>query len=238
LIRKFQLPPFLRIKNMKKLIPIPVILDPAEIQKILRVKQVEHVKLLMEVASPLIQAEALYNIAYIEEKAEDRIMLQGTSLRSRVLRKNLDQAERVFPFIITLGPELEKEIEKNSNIVDQFYLDAIGNIALGKARKYLEDYIKSAYRIKGISFMSPGSLKDWPLEEQKPLFTLMGDTESTIGVRLSESLLMVPKKSVSGIFFPTEVDFYNCQLCPRKKCPGRRAAYNQQLAESYGVLDE
>jgi len=42
-------------------------------------------------------------------------------------------------------------------------------------------------------------------------------------------------KSVSGIYFPTETRFYNCQLCPRDTCMGRKAAYSSELAAAYGV---
>jgi len=54
-------------------------------------------------------------------------------------------------------------------------------------------------------------------------------------VRLNESLLMTPSKSLSGIYFPTEIPFYSCQLCPRKKCPSRKANYDERLAREYGV---
>ena len=42
-------------------------------------------------------------------------------------------------------------------------------------------------------------MADWPIEEQQPLFRLLGDTERAVGVRLTDSMLMVPTKSVSGI---------------------------------------
>ena len=222
---------------MRTIEPIPIILDTEVIQTRLRLKDGERVKSLLEKVSPFITAKAIYSLNYIEEKTTQSVKIDGVKFKSLVLRKNLDQVERVFPFVITIGPGLEREIEKTSNILDQFALDAIGNIALGKARQYLEDHIKRTYRIDKVSFMSPGSLKDWPLEEQKPLFTLLGDPGDSIGVQLSESLLMIPKKSVSGIFFQTEVSFYNCQLCPRQKCPGRRASYNKDLAREYGVLE-
>ena len=77
--------------------------------------------------------------------------------------------------------------------------------------------------------MNPGSLSDWPLTEQRPLFSLMGDTDAAIGVRLMPSLLMAPTKSVSGIVFPTESTFASCQLCPRDECPNRRAPYDEGL---------
>jgi hypothetical protein len=77
--------------------------------------------------------------------------------------------------------------------------------------------------------MSPGSLGEWPLSQQRPLFASLGDVAGAIGVRLSESLLMVPAKSVSGVCFPTEESFESCQLCPREDCPGRRAPYDETL---------
>jgi len=82
--------------------------------------------------------------------------------------------------------------------------------------------------------MSPGSLADWPITQQTQLFTLLGDVEGAIGVQLTDSFLMVPMKSVSGMHFPTEISFHSCSLCPRKECPGRSAPYDEHLwAEKY-----
>jgi hypothetical protein len=77
--------------------------------------------------------------------------------------------------------------------------------------------------------MNPGSLPDWPLSEQRPLFTLLGENPGTIGVELMDSFLMTPVKSVSGMWFPTEERFESCQLCQRHNCPGRRAQFDAGL---------
>ncbi len=60
--------------------------------------------------------------------------------------------------------------------------------------------------------MSPESLKDWPVEDKGALFAILGDVEGSIGVRLSESTLMIPGRSLSGIYLPTKFDFIavNC----------------------------
>ena len=79
--------------------------------------------------------------------------------------------------------------------------------------------------------MAPGSLADWPITQQQQLFSLFGDVEAKIGVRLTDSFLMLPMKSVSGVYFPTETSFESCRLCPRKVCPGRRAPYDPKLWE-------
>jgi hypothetical protein len=81
--------------------------------------------------------------------------------------------------------------------------------------------------------MSPCSLEDWPITEQAKLFSLFGDTEKAIGVRLTERMLMLPRKSISGILFPSEEEFKACRLCPREKCPSRRAVYDEGLAAEF-----
>jgi hypothetical protein len=93
----------------------------------------------------------------------------------------------------------------------------------------LNDRLIESYGIQRLSRMNPGSLPDWPLSEQKQLFTLLGEGPQSIGIRLTDSFLMLPIKSVSGIWFPSEATYENCQLCPREQCPGRRAPYDRGL---------
>jgi hypothetical protein len=92
--------------------------------------------------------------------------------------------------------------------------------------------------LKKLGLMDPGSLEDWPIAEQAPLFALLGDTEGRLGVRLTDSLLMVPRKSISGILFPSEESFTSCRLCPRNPCQGRRVDYEPELRRSFGLEDE
>jgi hypothetical protein len=155
---------------------------------------------------------------------------------SRVLRKNLEEVERVFPYVITIGDKLKEKGSQSKDLIKEYYFDVIGNIALSATRKFLEKQLQSRYGLDGMSFMSPGSLSDWPIEEQKPLFSLFGEEATPVGVKLTQHLLMLPAKSISGIYFPAEVSFFSCQLCPRDKCPGRKAAYDNNLAKAYGIL--
>jgi hypothetical protein len=84
--------------------------------------------------------------------------------------------------------------------------------------------------------MNPGSLQNWPITQQNELFSIFRNVEALIGVRLTQSCLMIPLKSVSGIYFPTQIKFESCQLCPREKCEGRRALYNLELKNTvYGI---
>ena len=148
----------------------------------------------------------------------------------------MEKVGRVFPYVITIGTRLEQKADASTDLLDKYYLDKIGNIALSEARNHLEEHLCSRFALNGLSYMSPGSLEDWPIEEQRPLFSILKGAGGSIGVNLTESLLMIPRKSISGIYFPTEVTFQNCQLCPRQNCEGRKARYNEALAKEYGIL--
>ncbi|MEG1478244.1 MAG: vitamin B12 dependent methionine synthase, partial [Clostridiales bacterium] len=73
------------------------------------------------------------------------------------------------------------------------------------------------------------SLVDWSITEQQELFTVFGENADKIMVNLSETSLMYPVKSVSGIRYPSKKEFKNCELCQRKNCPTRESEFDQDL---------
>jgi len=210
---------------------IPVSLDKNEIAARLRFDPVragfESLDELLAQAHGLIRPRAVYEVAYIGAKGEGTVEVAGVMFESPILRKNLDGANKVFPYIITVGPELERAASAQGDLLKQYYLEEMANIALECAAAWLAGQLESRYRVTGLANMSPGSLEDWPINEQTKLFSIFGDTEKAVGVRLTDSLLMLPRKSISGIFFPSEEGFVACQLCERERCPGRKAAYSK-----------
>ena len=203
-----------------------------------RDSELKAVRNLVDTAQPLLETKVLYKVYYIEEKLEDGVKVGGLLLSSEVLRKNLEKTERIFPFVVTIGNKFGERLDSSTDLFEKFCLDTIGNVALNQIRMELNDYLKSTYAIAKTAFMAPGSLPNWPIEQQKPLFELLGDVRASIGVELSESLLMLPAKSVSGIYFPTDTSFFSCQLCPRERCDSRKARYNEKLAQEYGIKKE
>jgi cobalamin-dependent methionine synthase I len=173
--------------------------------------------------------KALYKLAYIEDKQPDAVVIDGVTLKSRVLRVNLDVAHRAIAYVATCGIELQAWGESLDDMLHQYWADAIKEAALRAAIRALTTHLNTCYEMGPTAVMSPGSLADWPIREQRPLFNILGDPEQAIGVTLTESFLMIPNKSVSGLRFPTEERFESCQLCPRDNCPGRRAAYEPDL---------
>jgi hypothetical protein len=193
---------------------------------------------LIETASALISPKIVYRVFYIDGRGEESIEIEGQVFTSSVLRRNLEQVERVFPYIVTVGGALEEKASAMDDLLKQYYLETTADIALRLGKQHLEKHLKRHYGLGKISSMSPGSLPNWPITEQKPLFTLIGDTVELVGVRLTDSMLMLPRKSISGIVFPTEVTFSSCQLCPRERCEARKAPYDEALRDEYGLADE
>ncbi len=226
---------------MEVLSNIPIEFDLEKILKLFKIeggtqtKQKKLIEECIDLSINLIDPKAVYEIAFVEKKTETTVDIGKVQFKSRVLRKNLGKIERVFPHIVTIGEKLENRAASMKDLLEQYYLEGIANLALGYTLRYLKRYLRRKYKLGQISRMSPGSLKDWPITQQKKLFSVFNNTQKIIGVNLTDSFLMIPRKSVSGIYFPTEIKFYNCQLCPRKVCPGRKAPYDSKLAKSYGI---
>ncbi|OGD09531.1 MAG: hypothetical protein A2Y86_03425 [Candidatus Aminicenantes bacterium RBG_13_62_12] len=196
-----------------------------------------HLEELIELARSLVSLRAVYDISYVGAKDAGSVEVAGVAFRSGVLRHNLESAQKVFPYIMTIGPELEKTAASLGDLLKQYYLEEIANIVLEQGAAWLTDKLQGRWGFPRLSNLSPGSLEDWPITEQRQLFSLFGDAEKVIGVRLTDHFLMLPRKSISGILFPSEEGFTACQLCPRDDCPSRRARYDEALAAEYRKRD-
>lgn len=228
---------------MEVLNDIPINLDTEAVLRRIRLRNknesvIRHLEELVELARPIARPKAIYEVSYVENKNEDTLDIGGVRFTSRVLRVNLDKVERVFPYVITCGRELDEITFPSDEFIKSFYMDQIKETVLFLARKYVEDYLKENYALGQMSRMAPGagSAEDWPIAQQEGLFSIFGGREKVeelIGVRLTDKCMMIPIKSVSGIFFPTEIRFEACQLCPREGCIGRRAPYDPELVKKY-----
>ena len=228
---------------MEVLNSIPVNLDLEAVLKRMHVRNksesiIKNVQEMLEVARPIAKPKAIYEISYVDNKNGDSLEIGDVRFTSRVLRVNLDEVGRVFPYVVTCGRELDEIDFPPHEFIKHYCLDQIKETVLISARSYLEDYLKGNYALSQVSSMAPGagSAEDWPIAQQEGLFSIFGgraSVENLIGVRLTDNFLMMPIKSMSGIFFPTEIRFEACQLCPRETCIGRRAPYDPDLVKKY-----
>ncbi len=173
--------------------------------------------------------KAAFCIAFAETGEDGVVYIDGESFHSHVLRVNLEKVGRVFPYLATCGRELDEWAKSLQDPIEKFWSDAIMEEAVKAACQVLQEKLEHDFSTGSLATMNPGSLEDWPMAEQEPLFRILGEASRMIGVELSGSFLMLPVKSVSGLFFPSEEKFESCRLCPRDNCPNRRAQYDAEL---------
>ena len=189
---------------------------------------------LLDKAVPLAKPKAIYRECYIEERSEDTVLVEGVKFHSRTLCLNLEQAERVFAFVATCGIELDSLPIEPGEFLRQFWLDVIKAESLHAAVHALHTHLENKYALAKTGSMSPGSgdISVWPIEQQKQLFSLLAEGPAQVGVRLTDSCLMMPNKTVSGVIFPSEKAIRTCQVCKRQNCPSRQAAFDLEAWEA------
>ena len=229
---------------MAEVASIPHIVEPVEFRfdttdliEQLRIQddasQIEELISLVEQAALVARPKAMYRLVFVDDLGDDYVTLDSVRFTSRVLRVNIAKTHRAFACLATCGIELERWAEQLDDPLYGYWSETMRLQALGTASKALLDDLNRRYQPGHMSHMNPGSLSDWPLGEQRPMFQLLGDTFSAIGVQLKPSLLMWPTKTVSSIAFPTSSTFESCQLCPRQACPNRRAPFDPGLMDRY-----
>ena len=162
-------------------------------------------------------------------------IIGGKRFRSRVLLKNFEGQTRGYPYVVTCGRELYDLARGTDDPLERFWIDTISEDTLRGTLKLLREQVQTVYGLGHLNAVNPGSLEDFPLPCQRPLFDMLGEGPEAIGLELTPSFLMLPYKSTSGILFESEAKYENCQLCPRLDCPGRRAPYSEALLAEYGL---
>ncbi|HUX21370.1 MAG TPA: vitamin B12 dependent methionine synthase [Spirochaetia bacterium] len=171
--------------------------------------------------------KALVREASVRIVDDLRVDIGGELFESRCLSSNLSGVDTTFVYVATCGIELE-ELAHSGDGLSSYWVDLIKELALDAVVEAVSAMVAERYGVGGVATMNPGSadVEVWPIEQQLPLFRLLGDVETKIGVRLSDHMLMTPNKSVSGVFFPSHAGWVSCEACTRQGCIGRRAPFN------------
>lgn len=173
-----------------------------------------------------------------EVKQDGEITRIGTStFKSRIIQVNFEKVTEAWPYISTCGRELYDLACSKSDPLERYWVDQISEQYLHHSTAMLMDEVKKVSGVENLYSMNPGSLSDFPVSNQRPLFDQFGDPEQLIGVWLTDTFLMMPYKSVSGIYFESDESFVNCAFCPREGCPNRRAPYDEmQLSSRFNLV--
>ena len=144
---------------------------------------------------------------YPLEWGGDELDLGFAKTASRHLRRHLEGCAEILLFACTAGSEIDRRInrEKLVSPVRGLLMSAIGSQQVEGACDRLCDLLAAEYPEKQlVTRYSPG-YGDLPLEIQKDVFRAL-DCERSIGVTLTESLLMQPSKSVTAVIGMKERD--------------------------------
>ncbi|MBN2334723.1 hypothetical protein JXL21_04130 [Candidatus Bathyarchaeota archaeon] len=217
---------------------IPVKLDIEAVLRSLKISRdtpyaTKKIRELIETITPIMRPKAVYKRCNVEATTSQTVSIDGRTFNSRVLAKNLADQKQCYPYIVTAGEELEQISIPNAYSL--MLLDLVKNVVVEQAYQYTKQRIVEKHGVEHITRMSPGHLDDWQLDQQRPLFDLIGSEIEKIGVSLTDSYLMLPPKTISGIFFTSETGFQSCQICTQARCMGRRAPYDPEIAKQYGL---
>ena len=146
----------------------------------------------------------------------------------KIIERQLTGAEAYAFFICTAGTEYEeyqKRLKEEGDMVRVFIADALGSVIAEKTADCMEKALQESIDKLGwhhTNRFSPGYC-GWHVSQQQLLFPLFKG--ETCGVCLTESSLMLPIKSVSGIIGlgknVKHLD-YTCNLCDFKQCYKRK----------------
>lgn len=146
----------------------------------------------------------------------------------KIILRQLRGSQAYALFICTSGTEFEayqQRLKEQGDIVRIFIADALGSVIAEKTADLMELHLQESIDKLGwqhTNRFSPGYC-GWHVSQQQLLFPLFNG--QTCGVALTDSSLMMPIKSVSGIIGVgkkvRKLD-YTCGLCDFKQCYKRR----------------
>lgn len=171
----------------------------------------------------LLAPVALYDTVPVREFRHHTVILEdGTSFAGELVARALAGATEIAPAVCTIGSALDTRVGAlfaAGKPLRALALDGAGVAALGQISQAVGERICAEAASRGLRAgmrASPGQ-EGWPLEQQSVLFGLLPAQE--IGVRLTESCLMLPRKSVSfavGLGPEMQADATACEYCSKR----------------------
>ena len=161
--------------------------------------------------------------------AEPPFVIEGSKIG-----QHLQGCDKVILLAATVGDGIEEEVTKrfqDGKYAESVLLDAAATTAVEQIGDGIEKMLAPKVAAKGYQMkwrFSPG-YGDWPLTQQPELIRL--SKAASIGVGLSSSLMLVPRKSITaiiGLYRTTagEADRKHtpngCAACTNYNCPSKK----------------
>lgn len=181
----------------------------------------------IEESKSLVEIKAGYRIVEVEYNENE---LTGLTIGGKyfdlqkIVTGVLKKSEQIAVFSLTIGAEIEtksKELLIGGDLVAGYIFDAVASITVEACADALHEHIKEKMLLKNqkvTNRYSPGYC-NWKVNDQHLLFSLL--PKKFCGIDLTDSALMLPIKSVSGIIGvgdKVRYSEYNCNGCNIKDC--------------------
>ena len=186
---------------------------------------------LLEEAEAICDLKAEYRICenITFHDADKSIEMSNTIFNiGKIIFGQIKRSGSIALFACTAGEEIGKRSRramKEGDLLEGYIYDVIGSEAVEAVADLMQNDLEAELALSGRKItnrFSPGYC-GWNVSEHHKLFRLL--PENFCGIRLTDSALMDPIKSVSGIIGIGEKVKrvpYTCNLCDMKDCIYRR----------------
>lgn len=168
---------------------------------------------------------AMYDIKLYDDTVDFGFM----KVASKSLCINLNNCKSVYCFAATTGVNAERLLNKYKRLspARAFILDCIGSAAIEAFCDYINIFLKEMAEAGNLFLrprFSPG-YGDFSINYQSEFLRVL-DTQRKLNLVLTDSLLMVPTKSVTAITgisdTPVKCRTKNCETCTLTDCMYRK----------------
>jgi len=145
----------------------------------------------------------------------------------KIVTSQLKNSEQAAIFLCTIGPAMENwssRLMREGDPTKSYFVNTIASVTVEAVTNVLHDFIGEQMRQRGLNITnrySPGYC-NWSVAEQHLLFSML--PKNFCGVTLTDTALMIPIKSISGIIgvgASVKRKDYLCDTCGVKDCTYR-----------------
>lgn len=164
----------------------------------------------------------------VGEISEEGVDISGQFFSSKIVASKIKGCRNAIVFIVTCGSDIRQYLKEISDPLDNYIVDQLAYVGCLNAREHMLKTLSETYQIDSFISLSPGSIIDWSVSDVKKLFIIMEGLYQQLGLRVLDSGLIDPLKSVSGLIIQSDEEFECCDLCMRFNCPSRKTLFNQE----------
>lgn len=192
---------------------------------------IEEIDALLRRIAPLLRPRIFFFITDgILDIEKETLTIQNTVFSiGKTIARQLRDSEAFAFFAATAGVEFEAfqhTLQLEDDMVKIYIADSLGSIIAEKTADCMENSLQAFIQSDGwqhTNRYSPGYC-GWHVSEQQKLFSLF-PVASPCGIELTDSSLMIPIKSVSGVIgvgSSVRKLEYTCGLCTYENCFRKR----------------